>query len=94
MVEGQRSRDVRNMSARAELGTLVRMARVAGARGSARLRAASISPSSVSWRLLCSNSRSTVVKLGRMSSTCTVRLARASQKLSLPTTVTPSPSFG
>ena len=93
-VLGQRSAAVRSMSARAELGTLVSRAIAAGKGGRLRLRSADRSPSgSRTWRTR-SNWRSTVLRLGRRSSTCTARVARAAQKFSLPTTTTPSPSAG
>ena len=92
--EGQRSWAVRSMSARAELGLLVSRATAAGMAGRGRLRSEAKRPSgSSSWRT-CSKRSSTVLRLGRRSSTCTQRLARVAQKLSLPTTTTPSPSWG
>ena len=81
-------------SARAELGTLVRMAMQPGRCGSGRLRAGSSKPSLSSCCFTCSKRRSTVERLGRMSRACTLKLARAPQKFSLPTTRTPSPSLG
>ena len=93
-VAGQRSRAVRSMSARAELGTLVSRAMRPGSVGRGRLRSGSSRPSGSSSCRTRSNRRSTLLRLGRRSSTCTVRLARAAQKFSLPTTSTPSPSLG
>ena len=93
-VAGQRSAAVRSMSASAELGRLVSRAMRRGKGGKARLRLGSSRPSLPSCSLTCSNWRSTLLRLGRMSSACTQRLARLLQKLSLPTTTTPSPSSG
>ena len=82
------------MSARAELGTLVSRAIAAGKAGRLRLRSAANRPSgSRIWRTR-SNWRSTVLRLGRRSNTWTDKVARAAQKLSFPTTTTPSPSAG
>ena len=91
---GQRCLAVRRRSARAELGALVRMAMQPGRCGSGRLRAGSSKPSLSSCRFTCSKRRSTVERLGRISRACTLKLARAPQKFSLPTTRTPSPSVG
>jgi hypothetical protein len=91
---GQRSAAVRSRSARAELGTLVSTAMRWGVSGRGRRLLGSMTPSAVSTLRTCSNRRSTLLRLGRRSSTCTHRLARVAQKLSLPTTTTPSPSAG
>ena len=82
------------MSAKAELGTLVRTATRLGLRGRERRRNGSMTPSDSSSERTASKRRITVLRLGRMSSTCTANVARAAQKFSFPTTVTPSPSWG
>ena len=91
---GQRSAAVRSMSARAELGTLVSRAIRWGTAGKGRLSRGSSRPSSLKSSRTRSNWRSTPLRLGRTSSTWTQRVARLAQKLSLPTTTTPSPSAG
>ena len=82
------------MSANAELGQLVSRAMRCGKGGRGLLRAGSRSPSRASWSRTCSNWRSTLLRLGRISRAWTQRLARLLQKFSLPTTTTPSPSAG
>ena len=94
VVRGQRSRTVRSMSARAELGTLVRRAMRAGQAGRGRLRSESKRPSGARRARTSSNRRITAVRLGRTSRIWTERAALAVQKFNLPTTVTPSPSSG
>ena len=93
-VAGHRSLAVRSMSARAELGTLVSRAIRLGQGGNARLRSGSNHPCGASRVRTRSNCRITALRPGRTSRICTVKLARAAQKLSLPTTITASPSSG
>ena len=82
------------MSAKAELGTLVRIPIECGNFGNFFRNESSIKPSLKSFDLTISNFLRTVERLARISKTCTDSLAWDSQKFNLPTIITPSSCFG